>query len=39
MINTRKWNTGVVARGRLYFAASNKVYAFALPWAMSAMTS
>jgi hypothetical protein len=31
MINTRKWNTGIVARGRLYFAASNKVYAFVLP--------
>jgi len=31
MNNTRKWNTGIVARGRIYFAASNKVYAFAVP--------
>jgi PQQ enzyme repeat len=31
MANTRKWNTGVVARGRIYFAAGNKVYAFAVP--------
>ena len=31
MANTRKWNTGVVARGRLYFAADNKVYAFGVP--------
>jgi hypothetical protein len=28
MTGTRKWNTGIVARGRIYFAASNKVYAF-----------
>src|SRR6266567_696084 len=31
MANTRKWNTGIVARGRIYFAAGNKVYAFAVP--------
>jgi hypothetical protein len=31
MTGTRKWNTGIVARGRIYFAARNKVYAFALP--------
>jgi hypothetical protein len=31
MANPRKWNTGIVARGRIYFAASNKVYAFAVP--------
>jgi hypothetical protein len=31
MANTRQWNTGIVARGRIYFAASNKVYAFAIP--------
>jgi hypothetical protein len=31
MANTRKWNTGIVARGRIYFAASNKVYAFTVP--------
>src|SRR5438093_1177144 len=30
MANTRKWNAGIVARGRIYFAASNKVYAFKL---------
>jgi len=28
MANTRKWNTGIVARGRIYFAADNKVYGF-----------
>jgi hypothetical protein len=28
---TSKWNTGIVARGRTYFAGTNKVYAFALP--------
>jgi hypothetical protein len=28
MANTRKWNTGIVARGRIYFAAGDKVYAF-----------
>jgi fibronectin type III domain protein len=31
MTNTRKWNTGIVGRGRIYFAASNKVYAFTVP--------
>ena len=31
MSNTRKWNTGIVARGRIYFAADNKVYAFTVP--------
>jgi hypothetical protein len=31
MTNARKWNTGIVARGRIYFAASNKVYALAVP--------
>jgi hypothetical protein len=31
MANTRKWNTGIAARGRIYFAASNKVYAFTVP--------
>jgi hypothetical protein len=30
MTGTRKWNTGIVARGRIYFAASNKVYAFVI---------
>jgi hypothetical protein len=31
MTNTRKWNTGIVARGRIYFAADNRVYSFRLP--------
>jgi hypothetical protein len=31
MTGTRKWNTGIVARRRIYFAASNKVYAFVVP--------
>jgi PQQ enzyme-like repeat protein len=31
MTNTRKWNTGIIARGRIYFAADNKVYAFTVP--------
>jgi hypothetical protein len=31
MINTCQWNTGIVARRRIYFAAKNRVYAFAAP--------
>src|SRR5216117_131830 len=31
MSGTRRWNTGIVARGRIYYAADNKVYAFKLP--------
>ena len=31
MTGTRQWNTGMVARGRVYFGADNKVYAFRLP--------
>jgi len=31
MTGTRQWNTGMVARGRIYFGADNKVYAFTLP--------
>jgi len=31
MNGTSKWNTGIVARGRMYFAGTNKVYAFTLP--------
>src|SRR5438876_7374244 len=31
MAGTRRWNTGIVARGRIYYAADNKVYAFKLP--------
>jgi len=31
MNGTRQWNTGMVARGRIYFGADNKIYAFKLP--------
>jgi hypothetical protein len=31
MTGTEQWNTGIVARGRIYFGADNKVYAFSLP--------
>src|SRR5207302_4801634 len=31
MSGTRQWNTGMVARGRIYFGADNKIYAFNLP--------
>jgi outer membrane protein assembly factor BamB len=31
MTGTRQWNTGMVARGRIYFGADNKVYAFRIP--------
>ena len=31
MTGTRQWNTGITARGRIYFGADNKVYAFKLP--------
>src|SRR5262245_36436913 len=31
MTGTRQWNTGMVARGRIYFGADNRVYAFTLP--------
>jgi hypothetical protein len=31
MSGTRQWNTGMVAHGRIYFGADNKVYAFQLP--------
>ena len=31
MTGTRQWNTGMVARGRIYFGADNRVYAFRLP--------
>src|SRR4029077_6670428 len=30
MTGTRQWNTGIVARGRIYFGADNKIYAFKL---------
>jgi len=31
MTGTRQWNTGMVARGRIYFGADNKIFAFKLP--------
>jgi outer membrane protein assembly factor BamB len=31
MSGTRKWNTGIVARGRIYYPADNKIYAFTVP--------
>jgi hypothetical protein len=31
MSGTRQWNSGMVARGRIYFGADNKVYAFTVP--------
>ena len=39
MAGTRQWNTGIVARGRIYFAADNKVYAFKLPTATPTPTA
>jgi hypothetical protein len=31
MSGTRQWNTGIAARGRIYFGADNKIFAFMLP--------
>ncbi|MGA7276137.1 MAG: hypothetical protein WBX14_14925, partial [Candidatus Udaeobacter sp.] len=31
MSGTQQWNTGMVARGRIYFGTTNKIYAFTLP--------
>src|SRR5207237_3310052 len=31
MTGTRQWNTGIAARGHIYFGADNKLYAFMLP--------
>jgi PQQ enzyme repeat len=31
MTGTRKFNTGIAARGRIYLASDNKVYAFTVP--------
>jgi hypothetical protein len=31
MTGTRQWNTGIAARGRIYFGADNRIYAFRLP--------
>ena len=38
MTGTRQWNTGIAARGRIYFGADNKVYAFKLPTAVPTPT-
>jgi hypothetical protein len=38
MSGTRKWNTGIVARSRIYFVADNRVYAFAVPTATPSPT-
>jgi PQQ enzyme repeat len=37
MTGTRKWNTGIVARGHIYYPADNKIYAFKVPAAPSAV--
>jgi len=39
MTGTRKWNTGIAARGRIYYAADNKVYAFKVPVAALSVSS
>ena len=39
MTGTRQWNTGLAARGRIYFGADNKVYAFKLPSATPTPTA
>ena len=31
MTGTGQWNTGLVARGRIYFGADNKIFAFKVP--------
>jgi FG-GAP-like repeat/PQQ enzyme repeat len=36
MSGTRKWNTGIVARDRIYYPADNKIYAFKVPTTPSA---
>ena len=39
MSGTRQWNTGMVARGRIYFGADNRIYAFKLPSATPTPTA
>ena len=39
MTGARKWNTGIAARGRIYYAVDNKVYAFKLPFAALSVSS
>jgi hypothetical protein len=36
MSGTRRFNTGIVARGRIYYPADNKIYAFEVPATASA---
>jgi hypothetical protein len=39
MSRTRQWNTGIAARGRIYFSADNRVYAFRIPGATPTPTA
>ena len=39
MSGTRQWNTGIAVRGRIYFGADNKVYAFHIPGATPTPTA
>ena len=39
MSGTRRWNTGIAARGRIYYAADNRVYAFKVPVAALQISS
>ena len=39
MAGTRSFNTGIAARGRIYYATDNKVYAFKMPVAALQLTS
>src|SRR5947208_11314430 len=38
MTGTRQWNTGIAARGYMYFGADNRIYAFELPKGTSSPT-
>jgi outer membrane protein assembly factor BamB len=38
MASTRRFNTGIAAHGRIYFAADNKVYAFTVPAAPTVLS-
>ena len=39
MTGTRKWNTGIVARGSIYVANDNRVYAFRIPFRRNAYSN
>lgn len=39
MTGTQKWNTGIAARGRIYYPANNKVFAFKVPVAALQLSS